>query len=277
MIIHGMTDEEYHGRSELSSSGARMLLEEFDSTPAVFQFAQTHKRTSKAYDLGHAVHAAVLGVGAEAVAYPDDLLASNGAASTKAAKEWAERIRAEGMVPMKADDLTPILAMKEAVLAQPNARALLEVATGREVSVFADIEGVPTRARFDALSEKTPQGIFGIDLKTSARPVSKDAFSREALKYGYHVQQEFYRDTYRVSEDDEINFIFIAVETTRPHLVAVHQLDVVYQQMGARLAKESRRIYAECTASGVWPGYPEDVQLVSPPTWAAMQHEEKYG
>lgn len=277
MIVHGMSDDEYHSRPELSSSAARTLLPEFEGSPAKFQYERTHKRTTKAYEVGHAVHARVLGVGLQAVAYPVELLASNGAASTKAAKEWAEQARADGLVPMKEDQLQPIEDMAEAVLAQPNARALFEVATGREVSVFADVDGVPTRTRFDALSGDTPNGIFGVDLKTIGRSADAESFKREAVEYGYHVQQEFYRDTYRVSEGAEMNFVFVVVEKAPPHLVAVHQLDVQFQQMGKTLAREARRIYAECVAKDEWPGHPVDVQLVGPPLYAAMRHEEKYG
>lgn len=277
VIVHDMTDEEYHSRDELSSSAARTLLPDFGGSPAKFQHARRHKRTSSAYDVGHAVHAKVLGVGLQAIAYPEDLLASNGAASTKAAKEWAESVRIDGLVPMKAAELAPINSMSEAVLAHPTARALFEISRGREVSVFGDVSDVSCRARFDALSEETPNGIFGIDLKTIARTADADTFTREVIDYGYHVQQEFYRDTYRASTGAEMNFLFVVVEKSAPHLVAVHQLDVVYQQMGKTLAREARRIYAECIAKNEWPGYPTDVQLVGPPVWAAMRHEEKYG
>lgn len=268
MIINDMSDTDYHNHPALSSTGARTLLPEFKGSPAKYQYKLGRRFDSPAFDLGKAVHARVLGVGAQAVAYPDDVLASNGAASTKAAKEWAESIRVEGGVPMKADDLRPISRMAEAVLAHPTARKLLEAATAREVSVFADVDGVPTRCRFDALG-----GGYGIDLKTSVRPVDADTFSREVFEYGYHFQQEFYRDTYRASEGEFIAFAFIAVEKTGPHLVAVHQLDFEYEQIGKRLAKDARRIYAECSASGMWPGHPEDIQLVSPPPWA-IDHEE---
>ncbi|WP_396657164.1 PD-(D/E)XK nuclease-like domain-containing protein [Microbacterium oxydans] len=268
MIINDMSDIDYHNHPALSSTGARTLLPEFKGSPAKYQHKLGRRYDSPAFDLGKAVHARVLGVGAQAVAYPDDVLASNGAASTKAAKEWAESIRVDGGVPMKADDLRPISRMAEAVLAHPAARRLLEAATAREVSVFADVDGVPTRCRFDALG-----GGYGIDLKTSARPVDADTFSREVFEYGYHFQQEFYRDTYRASEDEFIAFAFIAVEKTGPHLVAVHQLDFEYEQIGKRLAKDARRIYAECSESGMWPGHPEDIQLVSPPAWA-IDHEE---
>jgi len=268
MIVHGMPDETYHSRPELSSTGARTLLPEFKGTPAKYQYRLGREYHSTAFDLGKAVHARVLGTGAQAIAYPPDVLASNGAASTKAAKEWADSVRAEGMVPMKAEDLRPIQAMADAVLAHPAARTLLENAPAREVSAFADVDGVPTRCRFDALGETT-----GIDLKTSARPVDPNTFSREVFEYGYHFQQEFYKDTYQASENRDIDFAFIAVEKAAPHLVAVHRLDFEYEAIGKRLANEARRIYAECMASGEWPGHPTDIQLVSPPPWA-IEHEE---
>ena len=55
-IITDMPEEEYHRRPELSSTGARLLLE----SPAKFAYAQTHPQPHKqAFDVGHAVHARV--------------------------------------------------------------------------------------------------------------------------------------------------------------------------------------------------------------------------
>lgn len=263
-----MSDDEYHDHHALSSTGARTLLPEFKGSPAKYAYRLGKKFDSSAFDVGKAVHARVLGVGAQAIAYPDEVLGANKAANTNASREWAALIRAEGNLPMKRDDLRPIERMAEAVLAHPTARKLLEAATAREVSVFADVEGVSTRCRFDALG-----GGYGIDLKTSARPVDADTFSREVFEYGYHFQQEFYRDTYRASEDADIEFMFIAVEKTGPHLVAVHHLDYEYRTIGKRLASEARRVYSECVASGAWPGHPEDIQVVSPPPWAIDREE----
>lgn len=249
-------------------------MAEFHGSPAKFKYRQGREVVSSAFDLGKAVHARVLGVGAQAVAYPDDVLASNGAASTKAAKEWAEAVRADGMVPMKAADLEPIENMAEAVLAHPTAKALFELPGHREVSVFSEVDGVPVRARFDALTDETPNGVFGIDLKTAAKPVDEESFAREVINYGYHVQEAWYQDTYK--EHGDIEFVFVAVEKDPPHLVAVHKLDVEFLQMGRTLAKVARRTYADCQRANLWPGYPDDVQVISPPVWALMAHEEKY-
>ena len=66
-IVDGMTDAEYHGdpvaAGSISSSGARTLLK----SPALYQWERAHRVEKTTYDVGHAVHAAVLGVGADVV------------------------------------------------------------------------------------------------------------------------------------------------------------------------------------------------------------------
>lgn len=275
-LVRGMDDHTYHGRPELSSTGARHLLPEFDGSPARFKYEQGREFTTAAFDLGKAVHAKVLGVGAQAVVYPSDLLDARGAASTNAAREWADAVRAEGNVPMKAKEIAPINGMAEAILAHPTARALLELPGDREVSVFSEVEGVPSRCRFDVLTEHTPQGVFGIDVKTCSGSVRAEAFAREVLRYGYHVQAEWYKDTARAAVGD-IQFVFIAVETSAPYLVAVHQLDVIFMDMGRTLGREARRIWTECTRLNRWPGHPDDVQLLTPPIWAQMAFDDAHG
>lgn len=267
VIIHDMPEAEYHARPELSSTGARLLLE----SPAKFDYRRGKEFHSAAFDLGSAVHAKVLGVGwgIEELDFPDW--------RTKAAQQARDAAREVGLIPMLTKELEGVHAMTEAVLANPTAKALLELPGSREASVFGDVDGVPTRCRFDALTDDTAQGRFGIDLKTSAKPVDPDTFTRSVIDYGYDTQQEFYKDTYRASEGGELNFVFIAVEKEAPYLTTVLQLDTIYQSMGKAKAQRAREVYAECMASGIWPGYPTDVQLVAPPVWAAMQHEEKYG
>jgi exodeoxyribonuclease VIII len=276
MIQYDISDQDYHSRSELSSTGARLLLPEFGGSPAKFKYRQGREFNSASFDLGKAVHAEVLGVGAQAVAYPEDVLASNGAASTKSAKEWADSVRFEGKIPMKAADLRPIQGMAQAVLKHPTARPLFEVCALREVSVFSTVDGVPSRARFDALSEETPKGIYSVDLKT-ADDATKAGFERSVAKWGYDVQESWYEDVYEASTGNPINeFFFCAVEKTAPYEVAVFQLPEIWRLMGKRKAEEARRIFSECEASGLWPGYDPTIQILDPPTWVVFEHETRY-
>lgn len=267
MIIPDMSEREYHGRQELSSTGARRLLE----SPARFRYMQDHGQPhSDAFDLGSAVHAKVLGVGwgIEEMDFPDW--------RTKAARDARDAAREAGLIPMLSKDLEPVHAMTEAVLAHPTARALFELPGGREVSVFSEVDGVPVRARFDALTDPTPQGRFGIDLKTTMGRASGDEFTRSVAKYGYDVQEAHYLDTFEASEAESLNFVYVVVEKDPPHLVAVHRISELWRDMGRTKAKRAREIYARCVETGEWPGYPEDVQELAPPTWLVIEHEEQY-
>lgn len=268
-VVHGMDDDTYHSRPELSSTGARSLLPAFKGSPAKFQWGLTHPRTSNAFDIGHAVHAKVLGVGLEAVAYPEDVLASNGAASTTAAKEWAAEQRANGRVPMKAVEVNVIRKISEAVLAEPEPRQILETLPHRETSIFATSpEGVNVRARFDIYGDTD-----AADLKTST-DASARGFLRHVIEYGYHVQEAWYRDAHQFATGGELDtFKFIVAETSGPYQVAVHSLDILFRDIGRQLAREARDVYARCMDSGVWPGV--EGELLTPPNWLMYQHDEE--
>ncbi len=277
MIIHGMSDEYYHSRPALSSTGARLLLPEYKGSPRKFQHALTHRRVSRAFDVGHAAHAKVLGVGAGVVCYPAEHLTASGNVSTKQATvAWESEQRAAGFTPISPDEASRVDAMAEAVLAHEGARPLLEVAVHREVSVFAEVDGVPVRARFDALSDETRHGVFGVDLKTT-EDATKAGFERSVAKWGYDVQAAHYEDVYAASEGRPIDrFVFIAVEKSPPHEVGVFELPDVWLEMGRVKAAEARRIYRECVESGRWPGYTTELQVLDPPTWLVFEHETKY-
>lgn len=270
-LIHGMTDAEYHQRPELSSSGARLLLPEYKGSPKKYRWHMEHRRESRAFDVGHAVHAKILGVGAGVVVYPVEHLTPSGNVSTKAAtREWEDEQRAAGLTPISPSDVHAIDTMAEAVLAHPTARALLEVAVHREVSAFGTVDGVPCRARFDAISDETRSGVVAVDLK-STDDATPDGFTRTVVRYGYDFQEAWYRDVHPVD-----TFAFLVVEKHAPYEVAVHRLPDMWVQMGRRKGQEARRIYAECVESGVWPGYDAGVQVLEPPAWAVIDHEMRY-
>jgi hypothetical protein len=266
MIYDAMPEHEYHSRPELSSTQARQLLE----SPARYKYALTARRESSAtFDLGSAVHARVLGVGWGIEELEFDSFRS------KAAQEARDAAREAGLIPMLSKDLEQVHAMTEATLAHPTARVLFEEASGREVSVFSEVDGVPVRCRFDALGDPRDGGRIAVDLKTTL-DASPGGFTRSVASYGYDVQAAHYEDTLEADGEERPRMVFICVEKAAPHLVAVHRLSALWEQMGAVKAQESRRLYRECTESGVWPGYPEEVHTLEPPAWSVVEHEEKY-
>jgi exodeoxyribonuclease VIII len=219
----------------------------------------------------------VLGVGAGTVAYPDEHLTPSGYVSTKAATiMWENEQRAAGLVPVSPEEYGRVDAMAEAVLTHETAGPILEVAEHREVSVFADVDGVPSRARFDALSGETRRGIIAADLKTTD-DATKAGFEKSVAKWGYDLQDGHYEDVYLASERRPVDeFYFLAVEKNAPYEVGVFRLPELWVQIGKQKAAEARRIYQECMESGEWPGYDSTIQFLDPPTWLVFDHETRY-
>jgi exodeoxyribonuclease VIII len=277
MIDYSMPDHVYHARPELSSTGVRLLLPEYKGSPKKFLYEQTHKRTSRSFDVGHAAHAKVLGVGAGVVIYPDEHLTASGNVSTKAATvAWEDEQQASGLVPIAPGEAAKVDAMAEAVLSHPTARPIFEVAEHREVSVFSEVDGVPVRARFDALSGETRRGIIAADLKT-CDDATKTGFEKSVAKWGYDVQEAHYEDVYEASEGRPVDeFYFVAVEKAPPHEVAVHRLPTIWTEMGRAKAAHAREIYKHCLETGEWAGYDTTIQFLDPPTWLVFDHEARY-
>lgn len=266
MIFSDMPESEYHSRKELSSTGARRLLD----SPARFRYWEDHPQPHKAvFDLGTAAHTKILGVGASTVVYPVEHLTPSGNVSTsKATVAWVEEQRAAGLLPITASDARKVDRMAEAVLAEPEARQILERIVGREVTIVQEIDGVPVRARFDLYD-----GHRAADLKTT-RDASPRAFNRSIGSYGYHVQQQWYDEAHKAETGGYLEgFTFVVVESAPPHLVGVYEIDFVWAELGSNAAKKARGLFRECTESGVWPGY--GAATLTAPTWAVFEGEEE--
>lgn len=280
MSIHlNMPDVEYHARPELSSTEARLILQ----TPQTYRWAKDHPpliAPSKKFDVGTAVHSLVLGKGFPVSIIPDSILGSNGAISTKEAKAFVAKARATGNVPLKESDFQTVKEQAEAVLAHPDARALFSQPGNREVTIITEVEGVACRARFDFLPNQADHRRVAVDLKTTRDP-SKLAFEKAVATYEYGIQRAWYLDTLNAETGPmpvglEPEFLFVAVGKEPPYLVGVYQMPRVWADKGHVAARRARRLFAECTERGEWPGLPTGVQVLDEPTWHVYQFEEEY-
>lgn len=265
MIDPAMPEAVYHSRPELSSTGARLILD----SPARFKYWQEHPQPSKAvFDLGSAAHAKILGVGASIIVYPPEHLTPSGNVSTKAATvEWEQEQRANGLIPITEKDARRVDRMAEAVLAEPEARTILERVTGREVTIIQDVDGVPVRARFD---------IFGdgeaADLKTGRD--ASPRFNKSVASFGYHLQRRWYDDAYYAETGERLrDFPLIVVESAPPHAVGVYDLDISYHDKAGEKCEQARRIYRRCMESGEWPWYGR--RTLTAPVWVLVEDEEE--
>lgn len=261
-----MSERDYHARPELSSTGARRLLD----SPARFRYYQDHPQPHKAvFDVGTAAHTKILGVGANIVEYPADHLTASGNVSTK--KEtvaWESEQRLNGLIPITPQDARRVDRMAEAVLADHDARQILERVTGREVSIITEVQGVPVRARFDIYGDGE-----AADLKTG-RDASPSGFNRAVGGHGYFIQRRWYDDAHYAETGERLRaFPLIVVESAAPHLVGVYDLDVMYDDTAADKCQRARRIYRECAETGVWPAYGR--RTLTAPTWIMYDADEE--
>jgi hypothetical protein len=273
-VIDGMSDADYHGDpvegGSLSSTGAKAILR----SPAHYKWQQENDVKKATFDLGHAVHSMVLGVGLEIIAIPDDVLASNGAASTKEAKAFIAEAREAGKVPLKADVVAECTALTEAVLAHPLARTLLDQKGKAEQSLFAqDPEtGVWLRARIDYLTDAS-EGSTIVDLKTAASADPRD-FGRSAAEFGYDIQHCWYQYVLELARGDKnTDFRFIVVEKSAPYLVSVIELDGLFSIIGNMRMRRAIETYKKCKEINEWPGYEAISHLVGPPSWLSYEEE----
>lgn len=266
MILYDYPEAEYHSRPELSSTGARRLLD----SPARFRYWEDHPQPAKAaFDLGSAAHTKILGVGANTVEYPAEHLTPAGNASTK--KEtiaWEQEQRAAGLIPISSTDARKVDAMAEAVLADADAKAILERIAGREVTIIQEIDGVPVRARFDIYGDGE-----AADLKTG-RDASPGGFNRAVGGHGYFIQRRWYDDAHYAETGERLrSFPLIVVESAAPHLVGVYDLDVMYDETAADQCEKARRIYRSCVETGTWPAYGR--RTLTAPTWVMFDADEE--
>lgn len=271
--IHRISPDRYHAdpheRPSMSSTLGRTLL---NQSP---RHAWTdHPRLnpdwepsegSKVFDFGRAAHTKILGVGDEYHAYPEEMLASNGAASTKAAKQFAEDVRAAGGVPLKQDDVDKIEAMALEMERALKANKITLDPAHSEVVALAEIDGCPVRAMLDNAPFDGP--IY--DFKTT-ESASSDAFMRSVMNYGYDFQAGHYVETWKAATGEERRFRFIAQEKKAPFEVCVVELSGEVIEMAKRKTRRAREIWRNCLAADHWPGYPPGVNVIDLP---AFYHE----
>jgi len=270
-----LTNAAYHAdKTSLSSSGARKLLP--PSCPAKFRYEQDNPPApTKTFDYGNAAHKTVLGNG------PKLILVDHPAWTTKEAKAEVAAARAQGGIPLKQREIDMVNAMADAIRKHPLAAALLDPAYGApEQSGFwiDEASGIRCRVRFDWLPSIQSGRLIIPDYKT-ADDASDEAMQKAIAKYGYNQQADWYETGARALDlgDQTAELLLIAQEKKPPYLV-----NVIGIEFGSRVIAEAKNrraieIFAECTATGNWPGYADaEPNYLALPGYAENRDKELY-
>lgn len=267
--IHDISADAYHADPcrgpSLSSTLARLML---NRSPRHAWTAHPRlnpdyeSKDSKTFDIGRAAHRAVLGKGGDFVAYPEHLLASNGAASTKAAKEWAEEMRARGMTPVKSDEFDAVNDMAAEIMARLAFMDLTFPPARSELTAIAEIDGVMCRAMIDHAPDDPRQPLWDIKTTMDASP---QAVTRSIMAYGYDIQAAHYTDVWRAATGEDRQFRFVFVEKEAPHECCVVQLGGDSMVMARKRTARARAMWRHCLTTGQWPGYPAEIVQIELP------------
>ena len=175
-----------------------------------------------------------------------------------------------GYTVISKDDYDGVMAARDALLRNPTIKALIEREGMSEATgVWIDPDtGLLCRCRPD---HYVPSLAMAVDIKTTTNAGAK-AFAKTAANFGYDLQAEFYSEGWNRAGGGEVeNFIFVVVERDPPYAHALYEIDEPGRAMGQVIMRKALARYAECKASGVWPGHPAEVVRLSFPQWVYQE------
>ena len=251
-----ITNEQYHADPAVSASHIKAIMQ----SPYHYwaRYVDPNRKPvepTAAMKLGSLAHCAIL--------EPDELLQRYGvcgARNTKAGKEQAAAMEAEGIEAVTSSDMALALSMATAVRNHSAAAALLKQGKAEQSFWWDDLpSGMRCKCRPDWYHGSTV-----VDIKTTT-DASPQAFARAVATFAYHVQAAHYLAGLHGAE----RFVFVAVEKTYPHAVALYELDADALALGRTTRDNALDVIAGCKAADVWPGYGDtSIQTLSLPKWA---------
>lgn len=261
-LHYGISDDDYRQIPGLSSTDVKRIL----SSPALFDWYRRNPQPPKTeFDLGHAVHNRVLGIGTVEVIV-------EGPWNTNAKKDEIAAARGAGKTPLKPEQAEHADRLAEAVLDHPDASMLLTGGQPEVTILWDDLAtGVRCKGRIDYWHDTAA---VAVDLKTT-RDARPQWFARHAPDYGYPEQMEHYRDGVQTLTGLRPRFLHVLVQSEGPPLVAVCDLGE-FAEVAKQNVSAAVEMYRDCTESGIWPGIPHGIHRVSPPRWYAPHDALEY-
>lgn len=252
-IYTDLSNLAYHAETDWVSSSQlkRLLPEQYGPEPT----------SRKALWFGSAFHSTVLGGPSEPI-----LLGGFPTWESKAAKEYAAEAEAHGQIPVLMRDMDTINAMADAVKSHSKASALIYGTDGQsEVSVFAEVDSVPMKARFDRLlSDGT-----AVDVKTTSEKPNPGDLARAVVRWGYELSASHYLEVAAAAGIDVHTFALVFVGKESPHHVTVAYLDEAFLERGQALRDLALQRLVHPSMTDSYPGESEPLTL-NLPKWAVL-------
>lgn len=225
----------------------------------------------KAFDIGKAAHALVLGKPLTGIVVVD-------------APNWRKKVDqatrddayAAGQIPILRHQADEVEAMAKACRAQldrhPEAREAFTAGRPEQTLVWREGD-IWCRVMLDEL----PAGgnVF-YDYKTTGGSAHPDDWFRGACDYGYDLQDGFYsRGITAVLKIENPVFRFVVQETAAPYALTVCEFNPMSREMAAQKAAVAIDFWTWCTRRKAWPGYPGRIAYGSAPVWEQQRWADR--
>lgn len=190
---------------------------------------------------------------------------------TKAAQRGRDEALAAGKTPILKNEQSIVDATADAAI-----RACRDAGLGLsgqwEQAVMWDDDGIQCRAMTDHVDLESP---YILDLKTCTN-ANPNQLGRKIVDEGYDIQAAAYISAIESICPDltgRIPFYFCFVEVGGNHLPSIVSPDESMLHLGRLRWKRAKRIWRECLASNIWPGYPRGITTVYPTNWQLQEAE----
>jgi exodeoxyribonuclease VIII len=244
--------KEYRAFPALNQSAAKVLV---GNSPAHYQaYINTPQEETKALRFGTFVHSAILEPHTLNDLYATAPDCDRRTKEGKAA--WAEFATANaGKTILDAEESA--MGHLVASSARFALKRLGVEFDATEVMFHVDYNGVPLKAAIDGVS-----GDYLWDIKTTD-DASPSGMLKAIRNYRYNLQAYWYRLVYELATGRRpLGFRFLFIEKEPPFACSVCEVGPELMSWAIADFEKAVTLYKECTASGVWPAYPDDIQVI---------------
>jgi hypothetical protein len=127
-----------------------------------------------------------------------------------------------------------------------------------ELMLAADYNGVPLKSAIDGVGADG----YLYDIKTT-EDASPAGMLKAIRAYRYNLQAYFYRLVFELATGQRPRgFRFVFVEKEPPFAVSICEVGPELMSWAIADFEKAVALYRDCTASGVWPAYPDDIQVI---------------
>ena len=245
-----MSQREYREAPGIS----RSELFKIARSPLHFKYEMEHPQDSAPLAFGRALHKYVL---EKEDLSNDFVILPEINRRTKAGKEEYERYQMEAYAEEKElvsrSDMAVIIEMREALLRNPLAAALLSGVHEKDFFWTDAATGEKCKCRPDCITEY--EGRKYIVYYKSTDSCEDGHFERACRKYGYKFQAGMYTEGVFQNTFTEHGFIFVAQEKKPPYAARIYFCTPEFVAQGYDQFRELIGIYHSCKETGNWYGY----------------------